>query len=199
MIKDKNVAWKVKRQFISVYEMLGRAADMVTVLGAGAPVFQEPLAAAQLAGLAIAAAGDEIFHLWKIPWDLDRSQPIQMRIHFIHSSTDEDSPDWLISLKGIANQAAITAANSSADETLTFPALAVSTTDDSLEKTSWQSTGPNAAIAAADLFVQMCTECNGAGSAGANEITLLGVEVAYSVKATSAKRETTDLALGTRY
>ena len=199
MIKDRNIAWKVKREFISVYDMLGRAADMVAILGPGAPVFHEPLAAAEIAGLAIAAAGDEIHHLWKIPWDLDRDQPVQIRIHFIHSATDADDPDWLISLKGIANQAAITAATASADETLTFPALAVSETDDSLEKTAWQSTGQNAAIAAADHFVQMAVEANGLGSASANEITLLGIEIAYTVKACDAKREMTDDPLGTIY
>lgn len=199
MIKDKNIAWKVKREFISVYDMLGRAADMVAILGPGAAVFQEPLAAAEIAGLAIAAAGDEIHHLWKIPWDLDRDQPVQIRIWFIHSATDADDPDWIISLKGIANQAAITAATATADETLTFPALAVSTTDDSLEKTSWQSTGANAAIAAADHFIQMAIEANGLGSASANEITLMGIEIAYAIKATDQKRELTDVALGALY
>jgi hypothetical protein len=39
----------------------------------------------------------------------------------------------------------------------------------------------------------MAVECNGLGSAGANEITLWGIELAYTVKATgdSQMRDTT--------
>lgn len=199
MIKDRNIAWKIKRKFISVYEMTGRAADMITGLGAGAPVFQEAVAAAELGGLAMAAAGDEMYHLWKVPWDLDRDQPVQMRIIFTHSDAETDNPDWLVSLKGLAAGVAISDAADTADETLTFPALAVTAVANAIEKTSWQSTGANAAIAAADLFVQMAVECNGLGSASANEITLLGVEIAYTIKATTDKRKLTNIALGTLY
>lgn len=203
MIKDQNIAWNVKRQYISVQEMTGwlESGGTQTSLGAGAAVFQEPLAAAQLAGMAIGAAGDEIFHLWKVPWDLDRDKPIQMRIHFTHAATDADTPDWLISMKGLSNQQALSAATSSADATLTFAAAAVSTTANSMEKTAWQSTTAVSKLAAADLFAMLAIECNGLGSASGDEITLLGIEIAYTIKATgeSQKRDLTDVTLPTLY
>lgn len=198
MIKDKNVAWKVKRQFISVYEMLGRTANMIAGLGTGAPTFQE-VSNTNLAGLAINTVGDEFFHLWKIPWDLDRSYPTQMRLIFSHESTDADDPAWNIKLKGLANQVAMSSAASTPDETLTFPALAVAEVAYALEKTSWQATAIKDAIALADLFVQMAIKCTDLGSASADEITLLGVEIAYVIKATDQKRELTDVALGALY
>lgn len=203
MIKDQAIAWNVKREFIPVAQMSGllEATNLLTSLGAGVAVLQEVLAAVQLAGLAIGAAGDEIFHLWKLPWDLDRDNPIQARIHFAHGTTDADTPDWKVFIKGLAHHEAFTAANSSADATLTFPALAVSTTANSLEKTSWQSTLVTSKLAAADLFAMLAVECNGLGSAGANEITLLGLELAYTIKATgeSQRRDMTDVALPTLY
>lgn len=198
MIKDKNIAWKLKREFVSVYEMMGRAADMVTGLGTGAPTFQE-VGSTNLAGLAIGAVGDEFFHLWKIPWDLDRGQPVQMRLIFSHSSTDADEPAWNIKLKGLANQVAVSSAASTPDETLTFAALEIAEVAHALEKTSWQSTAVKGAIALADLFVQMAIKCTDLGSAGASEITLLGVEIAYVIEATTGRRQKTDIALGTLY
>jgi hypothetical protein len=199
MIKDQAIAWNVKRVFIPVQQMAGwlEATNLITSLGAGTAVMQEVLAAAQLAGMAIGAAGDEIFDLWKIPWDLDRDQPIQMRIHFFHASTDADTPDWKISMKGISNQQALTAATATPDATLTFPAKAVSTTANSLEKTDWKSTSGTSKLAAADLFAMLAVECNGLGSAGANEITLMGIEIAFTVKATgdSQRRDMTDVTL----
>ena len=203
MIKDQNIAWNIKREFIPVAAMSGllEATNLLTSLGAGVAVMQEVLAAAQLAGLAIGAAGDEIFHLWKVPWDLDRDKPIQARIHFAHSATDADTPDWKVFIKGIAHHAAFTAANASPDATLTFPALAVSATANSLEKTSWQATSGTSKLAADDLFAMLAVECNGLGDAGANEITLLGLELAWTIKATgeSQRRDMTDLSLPTLY
>lgn len=197
MIKDRNIEWNVKRVFIPPHMMSGFAADQVTGLGAGAPIYQEILAAAQISGLAIGAAGDEIFTHWKLPWDLDRNLPMAARIYFTHASTGAtDNPDWKMFLKGWKADEALSAANSSADETLTFPALAVSAANPSLELTAWQKTGANP-FDADDLFALICTECNGLGSASADEITLLGIELAYTIKSCgeSNKRDDTILTL----
>lgn len=195
MIKDQAIAWNVRREFIPVHLMAGLSVDRLAALAAGAAVFQEPVAAAELSGLAIAAAGDTIHHLWKLPWDMDRDMPIAARILFNHATTDADTPDWLVSLKGLGLQA-LTAATATADATLTFPAKAVAAVADALEKTNWiKSSG--GVFAASDLFCNMAIECNGLGSAGANEITLWGIEMAYTVKATgdSQTRDKTDVSL----
>jgi hypothetical protein len=201
MIKDQGIAWNVKRDFIPAILHAGflESAGTLTSLGAGAAVFQEILAAAQLAGVAIGAAGDEIFHLWKLPWDMDRDMPLAARIWFFHATTDTDNPDWVVSLKGLGNQQALTVATTSADGTLTFPALAVAATANALEKTSWQKTS-GGIFAATDIFANIAVECNGLGSAGANEITYMGLELAYTIKATgeSQMRDKTDVSLDGR-
>lgn len=197
MIKDKNIEWNVKRKFIAVQEMSGFDATQIASLGAGAAIYQEILAAAQIAGLQINQAGDEIFHNWKLPWDLDREKPIAARIYFAHASVGStDNPDWLVKLKGWKADEALSAATATPDETLTFPALAVSAANPSLELTAWQKTGVNP-FDADDLFALMAIECNGLGSASADEISLLGIELAYTVKATgdSTKRDDTALTL----
>jgi hypothetical protein len=196
MIKDRNIEWNVKRVFIPPQAMSGFAADQVTGLGAGAPIYQEIDAGSQISGLQIGAAGDEIFTHWKLPWDLDRTAPIAARILFAHASTDADDPDWKVFMKGWKAGAALSAANSSADETLTFPALAVAGVALALCVTAWQKTGASP-FDADDLFALLCIEANGLGSASANEITLLGLELAYTINSCgeSNKRDDTVLTL----
>lgn len=198
MIKDKNIAGKVVRDFIRVQDMAGwlEATNLLTSLGAGTPVMQEVLAAAELAGMAIGAAGDEIYDFWKIPYKLDRDYPVAVRIIFNHASADADTPDWVVTLKGVGLQEAISDAKVSPDETLTFPAKAVAATANAVEATDWQKTG-TAPFAAGDLFAQISVECNGLGSASADEISLWGIEIAYTAKRTTQnnERETTDPAL----
>jgi hypothetical protein len=199
MIKDQAIAWNVKRVFRAVQDMAGWDATQAAALGAGAAIYQEPVAAAQLAGLQVGAAGDAIHDLLKIPYDLDRDMPLAARIWFNHSTTDTDNPDWLVTLKGLGLQEALTASTATPDASLTFPALAVAATADALEKTSWQKTS-GGIFAATDVFLNMAVECNGLGSAGANEITLWGIELAYTIKATgdSQQRDKTDVSLAGR-
>ena len=201
MIKDKNIEWNVRREFIPAAHMLGLSVDRVSSLGAGAAVFQEVVAAAELSGLAINQAGDEIYHLWKLPWDMDRGMPIQARIWFIHASTDADTPDWVIEGKGLAAGEAMSDGGDTPDFTLTFPAKAVAAVANALEKTSWQVAAANLGLT--DIFAQLMIECNGLGSASADEISLLGIEIAYTIAACgeSSKRDDTDLTLDnlTRY
>lgn len=200
MIKDKAIAWNVKREFIAAHLMSGLSVDRTAALATGAAVFQEIAAAAEIAGLAINQAGDEINHNWKLPWDLDRQQPLAARIYFTHASaTAADNPDWIVSLKGWKADEAISDPASTPDETLTFPALAVSAANPSLELTAWQKTGL-APFDADDLFALMCIECNGLGSATGDEISLLGIELAYTIKACgeSQVRDTTVLTLDNR-
>jgi hypothetical protein len=187
MIKDRNIAWKTKREFIPVHRMSGflEATNLITSLGAGTPVLAEPVAAAQLAGMAINAAGNEIFHFWPIPRDMNRTVPFRVRYHFIHTSTDADAPIWKTFYKAIARQQALSAANSSEDEVITHAAHTVSTTANAYEVTVWGLSVSNTKLTADDIAVQFCFECDSLGSASANEINLLGVEIEYDIEATA--------------
>ena len=195
MIKDRNIAWKAKRVFIPAIQFAGLLEDgtskVLTSLGAGTPVMQEVLAAAQLAGIAINAAGNEVFHFWPIPRDMDRAMPLRARIHFFHASTDGDNPVWKVFYKGIGKTDTLTAANSTPDETLTLPAHVVSVNANSLEITNWIKSVSETKIAATDIALLLTVECDGLGSASANEITFMGLELEYTLEACAEQRQDT--------
>jgi len=184
MIKDKNIAWRRKRVLIKLSDMLGITANRLASLGAGDAVFQEVDAAVQLAGLAAAAAGDEIFDLWPLPWDMDRTHPLRFRYWFSHSTTDADEPVFKTFYKGIGKQIALTAANSSPDETVTHDAHTVSTSADALEITEWAESVSDTLIASTDFALLLACEIDNLGSAGANEISIFALEIEYTLKAT---------------
>lgn len=195
MIKDQGIAWNRKRKFYPFFNMLGVLADASQ--GAGAPVFAAAaVAASELVVLQVGAAGDEIYTFIPMPWDIDKAYPIRARIWFVHNSTDADTPDWIIDLKFIGYQDALTDARVSPDETLTFAAKAVSTTNNSLEFTNWVKSDSHNSIVATDRAILAAVECNGLGGAAANEIEGLGIELEWTVGATteSNHRDTTTAA-----
>lgn len=197
MIKSYNMADKVKQKFYPVQGMAGWDATQQAALGAGAAIYQEILAAAELAGLQIGAAGDEIYDMKKVPWDMDIDKPIQARLHFFSTAgTVGDTPDWVVTLKGLAIDAAITDAKVSPDATFTFPAKALNGTANSLEVTDWIKVDAPI-FASTDSMMLMSIECNGLGGASANELTLAGLELAYTIKRSTQnnEREMTDTML----
>jgi hypothetical protein len=178
-VRDKNMAGRLKRVWIPVQAMQGMDVARTASLANGVPVFQAAVAAAEISGLAMAAAADEVAHFMPIPWDLDRDFPMRFRIWFCHATTDTDNPDWLITITYLGKQILIPAADAAADDTLTFPALAVAATADALEVTPFQACDESK-IAATDFAMMMLIEANGLGSASANEIELLGIEIEYT-------------------
>jgi hypothetical protein len=198
MIKDSAIAWKTKRQFIPARIMAGVLDDgtsgVPAALGAGGAIFAEVLAAAELAGMQVGAAGDEVYDFWPFPWDFDKDHPLRFRYWFVHTATDADEPVFKTIYKAIGKQAAISDAGSSPDETVTHGAHTCSTTANALEITAWKKSVSDTKIASTDKALLLCHECDNLGSASANEIVLLGVEIEYTIKATSDDnlRELTD-------
>lgn len=183
-IKDKNIPWKLKREYIPVHMMAGllEATNLLTSLGAGTTVFKEAVAAAQISGLQLTTA-DEIFHYWPLPWDLDRGSPLRFRLHFIHSAGDADSPVFKVFYKGIGKQIAVDAANSSEDEVLSITHLCVATAD-ALEITNWKRSDSHHKIVTADRALLIAVELDALGGASADEIALMGLEIEWKVQAT---------------
>lgn len=199
MIKDKSVASRLKRIFIPARVMAGVLDDgtsgVPASLGAGGAIFAEILAASELAGMQIGAAGDEVYHSMMLPWDLDPDHPLRFRVVFVHTSTDADTPVWKLSYKFIGKQAAISDAADSPDELLTFAAHTCSTTANTLEVTLWKKSASNTKIASTDVAVLLALECDNLGSASADEILLVGLEMQYTIGrtyGTKNRRETTD-------
>jgi len=191
MINDSEIAWNKKRVFRPAVSMLGmyENSGVLTSLGAGSAVLQEAQSDSELAGVAINAAGNEVYDFWPIPWDCEIREPMRFRIWFSHSTTTADTPDWIMSVKGIGKQVALSDAASSADETLTFAAASVSTTANAIEILDWELSTSDLTIVSTDKALLIAVECNGLGSAGANEITLLGYEIEYVVGATQDSKQ----------
>jgi hypothetical protein len=164
--------------------MMGLSVDRLASLGAGAAVFQEPVAGAQLSGLAIGAEADEIFDLWPIPSDLDPKHPLRFRYWFSHGSTDADVIQFKTFYKFIGKLVVLSAANSSPEETLAHADHTVSTTADVLEITDWIESVSDTKIATTDFAMLLACEVDDYGSASANELTIFGIEIEYTIKAT---------------
>ena len=195
MINDDNLGWNARRLWIPAIMFAGflESGGTLTSLGTGAAVFQEAVSAAEIAGIQAEAAGDEIYHAMPIPWDMDVTQPMRFRVWFNHSATGADTPIFKVLYKFIAKQVAISDAGSSPDETVTFGAHTCSTTANSLEVTAWAESDSHSYFRSGDFGLLLCLEADNLGSASANEITILGMEIQYTVKAlTNPYRKTTE-------
>jgi len=183
---DFHMKWKLKRLWIpeALFNLIGTAgAD--TGQSNGGPVRAVAAGGSELPVIQMGAAGDEVVVIHPIPWDLRRDRKVLGRIWFIHSSTDADTPDWVVKTKFLAAQATVVDTDTSEDVATAFTAKAVSTTAESLERTNWFDLDWDDYMTSTDVAAQILVECNGLGSAGANEIEFIGLELIYEIEATA--------------
>lgn len=194
---DRHMKWKLKRWWIpeAEFNLIGTAgAD--TGQSNGGPIRAVAGGGSELPVIQQGAAGDEQVVLKPIPWDMDRDKKVLGRIWFIHASTDADTPDWVVKSKFLESQATVVDTDTSEDVASTFAAKTCSTTDESLERTNWVDLDWDDYMTNDDIAVQILVECNGLGSASANEIELLGLELMYEIKATGEVAGKTAAAVG---
>lgn len=198
-MRDHQMHWKTKRVFIpeALFNLIGTAgAD--TGQSNGGPVRAVAAGGSELPVTQMGAAGDELATFFPLPWDLNRGKKVLGRIWFVHSSTDADTPDWLVKTKFLGNQATVVDTDTSEDAVTTFAAKTVSTTAESLERTDWKDMDWDDYVATTDVAAQILVECNGLGSASANEIEFLGLELMYEIQATEEVGGKTAAALGSQ-
>lgn len=133
-----------------------------------------------IAGIEIAAAGDLINTYWPFPSDLDTSDPeIYFRVHFVHETTDTDTPDYKVHYLWRAKQEGFLEPVAGATAVTSILDHAVAATADSLEVTAWTvaATQPGSA----DVAGIFAVEADHLGSAGAGEMFILGLEIQYKV------------------
>lgn len=197
MILDTNIAWKrgrffiPARRFASVTNMaLTGGAENKGITNGSPDTDGAPLAgdygttATECWGISIAAAGDEIAHYMPIGWNWDKTQHFDFKVWFSHQATAADAPIWKVHLLfRKAGSDALLPIMDNADEVLTFPAHTCSTTADVVEGTNWKR-AVGATAGAKDL-IGISVECDSLGSASADEIILIGLEVGFTVKATT--------------
>lgn len=197
MINDKNIAWNHGRQFIparkfsSVTNIALTGGAMNKGVSNGSPDTDGgPLAgdygatATECWGIDIAAAGDEVATYIPVGWNWDTGKGLEFRVWFVHQTADEDTPVWKVHLLSReAGAEALLPVLDNAGQTITFPAHTVAATADVVEVTDWSKALPG--TVASDNFLGISVELDAVGSAGANEINLIGLEVGYTVKATT--------------
>lgn len=198
-IQDRHLAWKYGQLWIPAKEFLSvsnigineggatnhaAAATVGSPATDGAPVSGDlGTTATEAYGVLMAAAGDEIATWIPIPTWWDTDHPLQFRVWFTHQATDADAPIWKVHLHPRVNGSeALQPVLANADETITFTAHTVSTTADVVEATSWTSATATT-LAGTDTILGISLECDSLGSASANEIVLIGLEIRYTVSA----------------
>lgn len=163
--------------------------NLITALGVGTPGAVELLAAAEVAGVAMASL-DEVYG--KIPsldaffkdWDRVRTaeggplhSDLQARICFSALNAADTGVDWTLHLKGFAASAVLSDAKSSADGTATFAAQTTLAT--ALQYTEWRFLDCENALADDEAAIAAVTLAD-SGDASADEVKLVGLEFRYT-------------------
>jgi hypothetical protein len=186
--------WKTKRMMLYAQfanDVIGTAgAD--TGLGGGTPVVATA-AGSTIGVLQINQANDEVQWFIPMPYDLDTAAQVLGRVIFVHSSTDADTPVFTIKSKFHAKQATVVDFDTSEDQSIAFAAHTCSTTVESLEMTNWTDLGWDDSFVSGDAMVGIILIASNLGSASADEIELIGLELMYQVDAMDkrGRRKTT--------
>lgn len=183
MITDEGIAHKFGYLFLdapNAQGVLSYSDAENKSLGTGTPSHVEVLAAAQLTGIAM-ATNDEVF--WYLTrnqlWDADLSKDVEARLIFMSTGGASDTGvDFKAFIKGCAAAEAITAANSSADGSITFPAQTIAGAN-KVEATPFKPFNVPETLED-DLLIMLAAELDDSGDASADEIKLLGIELKYT-------------------
>jgi len=189
-IKDTSIAWKTKVDFIDARNMFGMLNG--TGQGTGGPVSAaHSVSASELTDVLVGANGDEFYHFYRIPWDMDLGKNFRWRVIYSHSSTDADTPVWTFDYMGIAEGEAVADITSHEATTST---QTVSTTANALGLTDWVTTNSTSYITSTDHAILMRWTSTSLGGASADEIELFGFEIQYTINATASdgRRHTTE-------
>ena len=135
-------------------------------------------------------ASDGVAHIMRIPWDLDVTKEVFMRLHFASDSTDADTVDWDATYKFYAVGAAWVAATG--DGTLAFDQVTMSTTAYLDTVTDWLPMLFTTNYAAGDYFLGIQIICT-AFAGTADEMFFMGMDLAYTISALGAERQVTSV------
>lgn len=184
-IIDRSIAWKTVRQFITINEFAGMSPIDGVGWGTGAPTIQE-VSTFGVGGMQAGAAGDMLATVFPIPWNLNRDKKVRGRVFFSHSQAAADTPDFIVGTKFFAKTVALTTAESpEASGAITHTNTA---TAFALEVTNWIDLNWNDYITNDDVLALINLEINGLGSAGGDEITIIGLELEWENQSTDSNR-----------
>jgi len=190
MIKDTSIAWKTKVAFLDARNMFGMLNG--TGQGTGGPVSAaHSVGGSEQTIVLVGAQSDEFYDFFPIPWDMDRNEDFKWRVIYSHSTTHADTPTYTFDYMARAEGEAI--ADISSHESTTFSG-AVSTVANALGITDWVATNSSAYITSSDYALLTRLTATYSGGASVDEVELFGIEIQYTINATSSdgRRHTTE-------
>jgi len=183
LLRDKQVDWLEKR----IYLPLQAFQTFVTGAGVsdGDPVNQE-ISSFGFVGGQVNAAGDAWAHVMMVPYDLDRSRQVRVRVWFTSSSSDDDTPTWLVTYSALAEGGALVAPVTALDTVVAAYATAI--TANTVIATAFGVILRNT-IGTTAAFLNWKVECDAVGGASANELSFLGLELRYTPRKMSGQEK----------
>lgn len=184
MLRDFNVEWLEKRIYIPCQAMQSQTdAGSSAFLSAGVPVFQE-IGSTNLAGVQIHAASDAVNMFGMIPYDLDITKQVRLRVWVSKTSTDADVETITVLYSAIAEGAALVEPATALSTAI--PAYTFGTTSGAAEATGFgiinrNTIGQTAAFWGFNIASTMT-------NASADEINLLGLEIRYTPRRMAGPR-----------
>lgn len=184
-LDDPQIGWKTKKLYLPSEQFNSVSPVDGVSLVVGGQFAQ--VAATNLGGVEQDAA-DGIAHFMRIPWDLDVTQEVHARVHFLSDSVGTDTVDLDMTYKFFAIGAALAVA--SGDGTVAWDQITMTSTQYLLTATDWLPMGWTTNYASGDYFIglQILTT---AWAGTADELFLMGLELEYTVDAATDQRKTT--------
>lgn len=190
-IADRHILWKPGRIWLPIQSFTGFDNNGVSSisLSQGTPTLEPTSGPSELTAMP-ATTADEVHTVIPVPWDYDRDKRAAARVYFIHASTDaSDAPVFKLGTKFLEKQATVPEIQAGADVTTTITHGGTSATDDSLEVTPWFDLSWDDYVNESDILIALALELDALGSAGADECEIIGVEIAYDIKACYLERK----------
>lgn len=164
-----------------VYNAAGGA---LVSAGAGLPALIA-IGTTGLTGLLMRAAGDDIRHAMPIPADLDRYNPVRMRVWWSSeaAAVGARTIDWKVLYKALTSETSALAAGDTALSTAIARDTPVGTAK-VVQKTAWGVLNRNTITTAQDML-SLIVEMDAFNAAFVENKYLLGLELEYSPKGVS--------------
>lgn len=185
MIRDFNIEWLVRREFI----LAQKFQTFVTGAGvaAGDPVFTE-IGTSGITGISVAAAGDAISTIWSPGHALDIRKKMRFRVIWSQTSTTvTDTVDFIVTYTPLILETTAIIAPATALSTAVTLADASSGVANVIQGTEW-GTLDRATLADTVWGLALSVEADAIGTFSADEVKILGLEIEYTPRVTAGTR-----------
>lgn len=178
MIHDKNIQWIRKRLYIPATSFCGGA------LGAGDPAVTE-LSTIGLAGNLMVDAGDDVRHIWMLPYDLDVTSSIGFRVWWTcaAAAVEDRDIDWKVLYTALTPGATALITPATALDTVIPLAQVPTGTALTIERTTRGQIDADT-LASTVTALALLVEMDAFDASLTEAKTFLGLEIDYAIRKT---------------